>query len=214
MKSNSIKKLVIYAMFTAIVLLLGLTSLGYIYLPMAAIVTVHIPVILGGFILGIKGGAYLGFIFGLTSLIQCFMAPDAIAAIVLGTDSGFGVYNVLLIICVLFLPRVLTGLFSSMVYRGLSKLDKSRLFAMPVAAVTGALTNTVFLLGALALLAFDQACVAFGAENAEGLFAVIIGLVTSNGLIEAGVAAVICTAVGKALFEYTKRHPLGIEGGM
>jgi len=98
------KRIVLYGLFAALVLLLGLTPLGFIYLPIAAITTVHIPVIVGGYALGKRGGALLGFVFGLTSFISCFTAPDATAAIVLGAATGFGPYNLLLILAVIFLP--------------------------------------------------------------------------------------------------------------
>ena len=54
---------------------LGLNPIGFIYLPIAAITTVHIPVIVGSYVHGPKGGALLGGIFGLTSLIRCFSTP-------------------------------------------------------------------------------------------------------------------------------------------
>ena len=176
MKGNNTKKLAIYGLFIALIFLLGLTNLGYIRLSFAAITTVHIPVIIGAFVLGVKGGAVLGFFFGLTSLIQCFMAPDAIAAIVLGTgsESGFGFYNVLLIITIIFIPRILVGVLSAVAYRALSKIDKTEVFAMGAAAVTGTLTNTVLLLGGLCLLASEQTAAAFGVgTTAKALFAAI-----------------------------------------
>ena len=46
-KRNDTRRLVLYALFVALIFLLGLTPLGYIYLPIAAITTVHIPVIVG-----------------------------------------------------------------------------------------------------------------------------------------------------------------------
>ncbi len=198
MKKESVRELAQYGMLTAFILILGLTPIGYIKLPMANITIVHIPVIIGVYFLGLKGGAILGFLFGLTSFISCFLNPDAIAAIVLGTNTGFGLYNVLLIVCILFVPRVLVGVFSSLVYRALSKVDQSRVFAMAAAGVTGALTNTVFLLGGLYLLAFEQTAAAFGVAG-SALFAALLSVVSLNGILEAVAAGIICPAVGKAI---------------
>ena len=114
MRNSKVKQLVLYALFIALTLLLGLSPLGFIHLPFASITIVHIPVILAAYLFGVKGGALIGFFFGLTSLIQCFMAPDMIAMIVLGTETGFGIYNVLLILMVLFVPRILTGVFAAL----------------------------------------------------------------------------------------------------
>lgn len=200
------RALVLYALFIALIFLLGLTPLGFIYLPVAAITTVHIPVIVGGYVAGPKGGALLGGFFGLTSLIRCFTTPDATAAIVLGADTGFGPYNLLLILAVIFLPRVLTGLFSALIYQGMAKRGGDAL-AMGVSAFAGSLTNTVFYLGGLYVLAFSQTAAAMGVagENAAGaLLKVLLGVVALNGVLEAAAAVVLCIAVGKALNAFLK----------
>ena len=48
MRSIQTRTIVLYGLFIAVIFLLGLTPLGYINLPIAAITTVHIPVIVGG----------------------------------------------------------------------------------------------------------------------------------------------------------------------
>jgi len=196
-RENNTRMLVLYALFTALIFILGLTPLGYIMLPIAAITTVHIPVIVGGYALGPKGGATLGFFFGMTSLIRCFTTPDATAAVILGTGTGFGLYNLLLVVAVIFLPRVLAGLFSALVYRGLVPRTKD-VFAMGVAAFTGSMTNTVFYLGGLYLLAFSQTAQIIGVTG-SGLLNALLGIVAFNGLLEAAVAILLCVAVGKAV---------------
>ncbi len=205
MRENSVRTMVLYGMFIAVIFLLGLTPLGYIYLPMAAITTVHIPVIVGGYTLGKKGGAVLGFFFGLTSLISCFTTPDATAAVILGTGTGFGPYNLLLILAVIFLPRVLTGLFSAAIYQLIGKNGRRQIAAMGVSAFVGSMTNTVFYLGGLYILAFEQSAQIMGVAG-NALLAALLGIVASNGIIEAIAAVVICTAVGKALSLYTDRN--------
>jgi len=202
--SMQTKRIVLYGLFAALVLLLGLTPLGFIYLPIAAITTVHIPVIVGGYALGKRGGALLGFVFGLTSFISCFTAPDATAAIVLGAATGFGPYNLLLILAVIFLPRILTGLFAAIVYSALKGEGRRELMAMGVSAFVGSMTNTVFYLGGLYLRAFGQTAEAMGVAG-EGLLALLLGIVASNGLIEAAAAVIICTAVGKAMGPLVKK---------
>ena len=48
MRKIQTRTIVLYGLFIAVIFLLGLTPLGYINLPIAAITTVHIPVIVGG----------------------------------------------------------------------------------------------------------------------------------------------------------------------
>ncbi len=206
MQHTATKQLVLYAVFVGMIFLLGLTPLGFITLPIAAITTVHVPVIVGAYRFGPKGGAILGFFFGLTSLISCFLRPDAIAAIVLGTNSGFGIYNLLLIVMILFVPRVLVGVFSALIYNGLRR--KNETVAMGVAAFCGSMANTILLLGGLYLFAFQATGTAFGL--AEGFTAaqflkILLGIVTVNGVVEALAAVLICTALGRAQLHFMER---------
>lgn len=211
MNKSKTQELTYLAVFTAIIFLLGMTPLGFLvlpFLPIAGITTVHMPVIIGSYSFGAKGGAILGFFFGLVSLIRCFMTPDATAAIVLGTNTGFGIYNVFLIIMIIFLPRILTGIFSALVYKALNQKDKSQVFAMGISAFVGSLTNTVFFLGGLYLFAFNQAATGFGLVSPTyGAFLkILLGIVAVNGVAEAIAAVIICTAVGKAIHSFHKRR--------
>ncbi len=201
MKREKIYTLVLYALFTAISLVIGTTPLGFILLPIAAITTMHMPTIIGSFSLGVRGGAYLGTVFGIMSLLACFRTPDATAQIILGTNTGFGIYNVFLILTIIFLPRILCGIFSALVYKGLSKFDKSELGAMGVAAFVGSMTNTIFYLGGLYLFAFEGFSAANGMAGQTYLqvLKAVLAVVGFNGVIEAIAAVIICTIVGKAI---------------
>lgn len=210
MNRSKTLELAYLAIFVALIFLLGLTPLGFLvlpFLPIAGITTVHMPVIIGSYNFGVKGGAILGFFFGLLSLIRCFTTPDVTASIVLGTNTGFGVYNLFLILAVIFLPRILTGVFSALTYKALARHDKSQIFAMGISAFVGSITNTVFFLGGLYLFAFNQMVAANTPDNptAGALLKLILGVVGTNGIAEAIGAVIICTAVGKAIYAYRSR---------
>lgn len=198
MKAN-VKKLVVYALFMAITLLMGLVPfLGYINITgFAAITIMQIPVILASYFLGYKGGIFFGFMFGVTSLINCFSgSADAIAMLILN-QGGFS--TLFLIVVILFVPRILIGITTRATYDAICRFDRTKALAMGVSAFVGTLTNTIFVLGGLYLFALEPSIEAFGAASANGLFTVLLGVLSSNGLIEAGAAVVICTAVGQAL---------------
>ena len=192
--------MVLYALFIAITAILGLTPLGFIPL-VVSVTTTHMPVIIGGYSLGARGGAVLGATFGLTSLIRCFQTPvDITAQLMLGKSTGgFGIYNLFLIVAIIFLPRILCGVFSALTYKGIAKKDKSKIGAMSVAAFVGSMTNTVFYLGGLMLFAFDFMSAAYGVTTYGALVKIILGVVALNGVVEAVAAVIICTAVGKAI---------------
>lgn len=209
MKKISTRVLVLHALFVGIIFLFGLTPIGYITLPIATITMVHIPVIIGGYVFKLRSAALFGFTFGLTSLIACFTQPDAIAAIVLGTNTGFGLYNIFLIIVILFLPRILVGVFSAMSFNALKKWNET--LALAISAAIGSLTNTVFLLGGLYIFAFEQIGGVLGLApgyTSNTVLAILLGIVTFNGLLEAGAAVIICTPAGKAILHLLKRNPI------
>ena len=56
------------AMLCGVLLVMGMTGIGFIPLPVIKATTMHIPVILGAIVLGPKAGAVLGGLFGLCSI--------------------------------------------------------------------------------------------------------------------------------------------------
>ena len=74
-------ELVLTGLFTAIIIIMAFTPLGYIPLVVINATIIHIPVILGSLFCGPKKGAFLGFVFGFTSCLK--------ATIVGGTLSSF-----------------------------------------------------------------------------------------------------------------------------
>lgn len=64
-----------YALFVAIELVLMFTPLGFIPLSAIKITTMHIPVIIAGIVLGVKGGSLIGAVFGICSVINATINP-------------------------------------------------------------------------------------------------------------------------------------------
>lgn len=119
MKNEKTYELVLTALFTAIIVIMAFTPLGYIPLVVINATIIHIPVILGALFLGPKKGAFLGFVFGFTSLINntfkaatasAFVFSPVLAANVIGVSGIFKS----LYIC--FVPRILVGVIPYFVY--------------------------------------------------------------------------------------------------
>ena len=67
-KTMDIRYMALLAMLCGILLVMGMTGIGFIPLPVIKATTMHIPVILGAILLGPKAGAVLGAVFGLCSI--------------------------------------------------------------------------------------------------------------------------------------------------
>lgn len=191
------------ALFAALIVLMAFTPfLGYIPLGFTRATIIHIPVIIGALLLGPKKGAALGFLFGLTSLINNTVNPTATSFVFspfyeLGEiHGGFGS----LVIC--FLPRVLTGVVPYYAYRGLTKCTRTKKPGQPLplalSGVFGALTNTLLVMG-LILIFFRKAYAAANSVASEAVYGFILGIIGVNGLPEAIVAGILVFLVGRVL---------------
>ncbi len=200
--SKKTRTLAIAGVLTAITFLLGLTPIGYIPLPTMKITILCIPVLIGVLLEGLGVGLWLGFIFGLTSLIQIFM----------GDPMGMFLMNlsVLRTLTIVFIPRLLVPLVAYYVYKGVM-LFKNKItdkVGFGIAALIGSLTNTVLFLGMLYVLFIPEVGMlaeAFGTTT-EGMMAVIGSIVVTNGIPEAIAAVIIVAAVCIAVSAYREKQ--------
>lgn len=204
-RSSKTLGLVQVAMISAIIIIMAFTPfLGYIPLGFTRATIIHIPVILGSIILGPKKGATLGFVFGLTSLINNTMNPTVTSFVFspfysLGEVSGgFGS----LIIC--FLPRILVGVTPYYTYTWIMKVCKDKkkglTIALGSAGVVGALTNTLLVMN-LIYVFFKDAYASVNSVASDAVYAFILSIIGINGVPEAIVAAVIVIFVGRVLIK-------------
>lgn len=209
MKREKLRKMILAAIFIAMIILLAFTPmLGYIKIGPLSITTIGIPVIIGAIILGPYYGMLLGFVFGMTSFLQCFMG-DAFGAALVGISPVFT-----FITCIV--PRVLVGLVPALLFRLIMKRPtNSRSVAVFVSALAGSLTNTVFFLGFLGLL-FGQTdyikSMQFGSDGSPiSLIALLISFAGINAIAEAVAVAIIAPPVYFAL--QPRRKVVGVDLG-
>lgn len=182
------------AMLSAIIIVMAFTPLGYLKVGPLSITFLTIPVVLGAILMGPVDGAILGAVFGATSFAQCF-GLDAFGTTLLTLNPVFT-----FILC--FLPRILIGIVSGYLLKGLVKIRVNQVASYALSALAGALTNTVFFVGFLLLL-FGQTDYirSFGTS----VLAIIGVLVTTNSLVEAITCTVLVTILAKALVIVVKR---------
>jgi len=193
------RQLVLLGLMTAIEAIFCFTPLGSLPALGPIVATLMmIPVIITAILLGPKAGTLMGFFAGFFSfLVWTFTPPNPLIAFVftpfyqLGPFSG----NIgSLAIC--FIPRILTGTLTGLIYKGLSKAMPSKnVLCFSISAVTGSLVHTFGVLGGIALIFGDQYSQVFG----NALLLIIGTTILSNGVPEAVVCGIISTAICKPM---------------
>ena len=196
MKSKKTQYMSIMAMFLAIQIILVVTPLGYLPIGPISATTMHIPVIIAGIALGKKAGAQLGFVFGLTSVLNATFRPTLTSFCFSPFVTIGGIGGNWMSLLIAFVPRILLG---KLCRKGINEN-----VGIIAGALTGAITNTVLVLGGIYLF--------FGSAYADAikvaydtLIAVLLGVVATNGIAEAILGAVATLLVCKAIRPITRK---------
>ena len=192
------------ALMAAIVILLANTPLGMIQLPIIKATTVHIPVIIGAVLLGPSAGAILGGVFGICSMISNTTAPTLLSF----AFSPFLAEDLLGVVKSLWIAigcRILIGVVAGWVWIGLRKLRLSPWIALPITGFVGSMVNTVFVMGSIYVLLASQYAAAKEVAL-DAVWGLIMATVTASGIPEAIAAAVLVTALGRALLVFFRKQ--------
>ena len=185
------RKLALAGAFSALIIVLSLTNLGFIsFSPVVSITILQIPVILCATMAGLPAGLFAGFVMGMMSLIKAAMSPSGIL------DPFF--VNPMCSV----LPRMLLGLVAWGLWRVLNLIPR-----MPKslsAAVTGfvaTFAHTLMVYGCIFI--FDGADMRAALDSigmtGAGYFAVAGAGIVSE-MVEAASSLIVCAAVYAGLF--------------
>ncbi|MBQ5840993.1 MAG: ECF transporter S component [Clostridia bacterium] len=192
------------AMMAAIVVLLANTPLGLIQLPVIKATTTHIPVIIGAILLGPLAGGILGGVFGVCSMISNTIAPVATSMCFSPFLSTTGIVGAMKAVWVSVGCRILIGVVAGWLWIALKKVRVNDLIALPVVGFVGSMTNTVAVMFSILFL-FRAEYAAAKNIAMEAFYDFVMGVVTGTGVLEAIVALVLVTFIGKAMLKVFKR---------
>lgn len=180
------------ALFSALIVVMSFVPYtGIISYGVISITTLHIPVIIGSVLLGWKNGAFLGLVMGVCSLIRAWLMPGSPLEQIIFMNPIVSV-----------LPRIFIGLFAGLIYAGMIKLTKGKqAFSIGAAALTGSLTNTVFVLLLMNLLYYQKLSATFGGT----LLTIVSTIFSLNGAIEILGAVIISIPIAMALLKVKDR---------
>ena len=190
-KKNRTRYMTELALMSAIIFLMAFTPLGYFRTPGLSITFLTVPVAVGAIILGPEGGAVCGLVFGITSLIQCFMG-GSFGSMLLSINPLGTAFT-----CIV--PRVLEGLLCGLVFRWIKRVSKNSAYF--AASLACPLLNTVFFMSAIVLIFYHTEYIqglvqTLGVTNPLMFVVAFVGV---QGMIEAVVCFLIASAVSRAL---------------
>ncbi|XMB72759.1 ECF transporter S component [Mycoplasmatota bacterium WC30] len=197
------REMTILAMFIAIIAVMGFVPwLGFIPIFGLSATIIHVPVLIGGTLLGRKSSIILGLAFGVISMLRAF------------TSVGFD--YVFIFPWVSVLPRFIFGLVIYDVVRLFRKLIKNRLLAFGAAFLILSLIHSLLVLPMMvstfpiilgnasmsSIVGGDATTFMEGIDSFKAVMSLIWGILISNSIVEAGLAAVIGGIVTDRLVNY------------
>lgn len=200
MSHKQIKKMVLLAILTAIMLIFAFTPLGYLKTAGIEITLMVIPVAIGAILCGPSGGAFLGGVFGLTSFIQCF-GMSAFGAFLLGV-------NPILTFITCFVPRILCGWLSGLIFKALQKIDKTKIVSYFAASLSTALLNTILFMLSIIVFFWHNGDFISTMNSwsipTDSIWIFLVAFVGLNGIIEAIVNFIVGAGIAKVLMQINK----------
>lgn len=192
------------AMLCAVLLVMGMTGIGFIPFPVIKATTMHIPVILGAILLGPGAGAVLGTVFGLCSIWVNTTTPGLLSFAFSPFMSTEGLTGVVKSLWIALGCRILFGYVAGWLWKLIKRIAKKDYIALPVTASISALLHTVFVMGSIYVLLAQQYAAAKNVA-VSAVFGLVMGTVTASGIPEAIVAAILVTVIGKSLLHLVSR---------
>ena len=192
---NKTNQLVKLSVFVAIIIIQSwVPMLGNIPTPVLSITYIHVTVILATLWLGWKEGVLVGTAWGLNSWIRALTAPvSPINAQVL-SDVMVSVLPRML------MPLILAGLI--VVFKSWSKNPR---LVGALAGFSGSFLNTFLVLGAIVLFKQEVYMTIKGVDQ-TGLWKLLGGIIATNGILEAFVAAILTPIFYQVTLQLAKRQ--------
>lgn len=192
------------AMLCGVLLVMGITGIGFIPFPVIKATTMHIPVILGAVLLGPSAGGVLGGVFGLCSIWVNTTSPGLLSFAFSPFMTTEGLPGVVKSLWIALGCRILFGIIAGWLWKLFKKILKQDYAALPVTAAVSTLCHTILVMGSIYFLLAQQYA---EAKNVAitAVFGLVMGTVTASGIPEAIIAAILVTVIGKALLHLQSR---------
>ena len=191
---EKVTKLVLLALFTAIMLIMSTTPLGYLNIGPLAITLNIIPLGIAAIALGPTGGLAIGAVFGITSFLQCIGIGGVSA-------MGSALFQISPFLAFLqrFIPRALDGLIIGLIHKLLAKKFGTKIPCF-ITGFLAAMLNTALFMGSLVLL-FGQTEYMQNLIDGKNIIIFICSFIGINAVLEMLASTVITGAIGSVLYK-------------
>ncbi len=203
-KKRDTRYMATLAMLCGVLLVMGMTGIGFVPFPIIKATTMHVPVILGAVLLGPGAGAVLGGLFGLCSIWVNTTAPGLLSFAFSPFMTTEGLTGIAKSLWIALGCRVLFGMLAGWIWRGCRRLLKQEYLALPVTAAAATVCHTLLVMGSIYVLLAQQYAQAKNVA-VTAVFGLVMGTVTASGIPEAVIAAILVTVIGKALLHLMAR---------
>ena len=186
--NNKTKDLTLNALFMAITIVMALVpNLGMIHLGVVSITIMHIPVIIAGLVLGLRGALINATAFGVSSMLISAIRP-------VGPLDVFFVNPLVSVV-----PRILFGISVALIFNALSKTKMGFVLKAGITAALSTLLHTIFVLVPLYFLIFKSGNAELAGSLPSSVSIFIWGTLISNGFLEIVASVLVSVPVAKAL---------------
>lgn len=195
-KRSKVQEIVLTSLFMAIVFVMGIfPNTGYINLGFISITIVHIPVIVGGILLGWRMGALIGAAFGVGSFVNAMSAPLLLAPVFLNP-------------IVSILPRIIFGLIIYAIYKFVSVLpglkDKEYL-VYGITAGLATLAHTLMVVPLMYYVGLGFPAIVENVFQGATVIQFLLAILLANGLLEVTAAVVLVPIIMRAFKSVQER---------
>lgn len=196
---SRILKMVLLAFFAALIIVLQLFS-GYFKIGPVSISLVLIPIVIGGIISGIGGGAFLGGVFGVICVIMGLSGMDG------GTLMLLEI-NPFLTVLIAIGKGILAGAAGAAVFKLFMKLFGGKVYpsALLASAVVPVVNTGLFFVSAY--LVFKDTLIAWAGGSATTFFGIFAALFLINFVVEFALNVVVCPVVATLLSSNRSLRP-------
>lgn len=189
------KKLALTGAFSALIIVLTITHLGFIPIGTVASITIlQIPVILIALLSGLPEGIFVGAVFGIMSMIMAFISPSSVL------DPFF--QNPLCSV----LPRILLGVCAWAFWKLFNLIPKMpKIISAGLAGFLATIAHTLLVYGCIFIFKGSDMREALTGMGLTTTYFGVVMLGIVNEVLEAVASTLVCVAVYTGLYFTGKR---------